>query len=198
MTGETVSFASTSYDPESPITALAWDLQGSAAGFDAQGAVVSTVFTTPGNHPVRLRVTAADGSSSEAVQTVAVSSPVPVEMLPFPVVRFVATSKRYGATVRLLSVEAPPGAQITIQCAGRGCPLRYRSRIATPSSIEAVTIAFPRFQRFLPAGAVLEIRVSKAGEIGKYTRIAIRRGKSPTRLDECLASTGPPAPCPGS
>jgi hypothetical protein len=60
-----------------------------------------------------------------------------------------------------------------------------------------VEVAFRRFERSLRAGVVLEIRVSKPGRIGKYTRFSIRRGRLPVRTDACLASTEPtPIRCP--
>ena len=58
---------------------------------------------------------------------------------------------------------------------------------------------FRRFERQLPPGVTLEVRVSKPGEIGKYTRLAIRRGKLPERVDMCLAPSGAnPLVCPPS
>jgi hypothetical protein len=58
-------------------------------------------------------------------------------------------------------------------------------------------LRFRRFERALPAGIVLEIRVSKIGEIGKYTRLLIRHRRPPTRLDNCLDPAGIlPMTCP--
>jgi hypothetical protein len=49
----------------------------------------------------------------------------------------------------------------------------------------------------LRAGVILEIRVSKPGQIGKYTRFAVRRGRLPVRLDTCLEPAGiKPMACP--
>jgi hypothetical protein len=60
-------------------------------------------------------------------------------------------------------------------------------------------VEFRRFERSLRVGVTLEILVSKPGEIGKYTRFAIRRGKLPERVDMCLDSTGvKPLVCPSS
>jgi hypothetical protein len=42
----------------------------------------------------------------------------------------------------------------------------------------------------LAAGAILEIKISKPGQIGKYTRFVIRHGKLPTRIDGCLDAAG--------
>ena len=54
-------------------------------------------------------------------------------------------------------------------------------------------------RRSLVAGVVLEIMITKPGEIGKYTRLAVRRGKLPLRFDACLAGTQTkPIGCPSS
>jgi len=187
--GEPVSLASTSTDFTSPIIGLAWDLADSGA-FQQGGPVVTTTFATAGNHVVRLRVTAADGSSVVATQTVDVSALALPEILPFPVVRIAGLRFATGVKVRLLSVEAPPGARIEIECRGRGCPDKLQSLLVTSTRVEAVTVAFPRFERFLRAGIALEIRVSKTGQIGKYTRFLIRHGRPPEREDSCLEPAG--------
>jgi hypothetical protein len=45
----------------------------------------------------------------------------------------------------------------------------------------------------------LEILVWKPGEIGKYTRFSIRRGRLPERIDKCLDPAGVRAlECPSS
>jgi hypothetical protein len=49
------------------------------------------------------------------------------------------------------------------------------------------------------AGAVIEVRVTKRGWIGKYTRIVVRRGKPPARRDLCLfPGSSRPRTCPAS
>ncbi|TMK97017.1 MAG: PKD domain-containing protein [Actinobacteria bacterium] len=187
--GETVSLASTSTDDSSPITSQAWDLLGSGP-FDQNGPVVETIFSTPGPHLVRLLVNAADGSGDVAAEVIPVTYPPAREMLPFPIVRIAGTAVRAGAKLRVLSVEAPPGVLITLECLGRGCPVRLQSRIAPSSGLATVTVRFRRFERFLPAGLSLEVRVSKAGQIGKDTRVLIRHGKAPRRVDSCLSPVG--------
>jgi PKD domain len=195
-TGEPVSLASTATDASSPITAFAWDLAGGGA-FAEAGPVITTTFSSAGSHAVRLRVTAADGSSNIATETIQVSDPPAGVLLPFPVVRVVGNVLRSGVKIRLLTVEAPPGASISVECRGRGCPLKSERRIATSSSVEAVTLRFHRFERRLPAGVVLEVRVSKAGRVGEYTRLLIRHRRPPLRLDECLDPAGiTPMRCP--
>jgi hypothetical protein len=86
-----------------------------------------------------------------------------------------------------------------VRCSGHGCPVRSQSRIAAAGRVGATPIEFPRFERSLPAGVRLEIRVSKPGEVGKYTSFAVRRGKLPKRRDSCLDPGGvKPMPCPSS
>jgi hypothetical protein len=196
--GERVSLASTSTDATSPITAFAWDLAGGGA-FVPGAQSITTSFATPGNHLVRLRVTDASGLSSVAAETIAVTARPPIVMQPFPIVRIAGSATRSGAQLRLLSVQAPRRARIKVKCRGRGCPVNSQSRVAAVGRIGATPIEFPRFERSLPAGVRLEIRVSKPGEVGKYTSFAIRRGKLPKRHDSCLDPGGvKPMPCPSS
>jgi hypothetical protein len=61
-----------------------------------------------------------------------------------------------------------------------------------------VTLRFRRFEHSLPAGVVLEVRVSKVGQIGEYTRLLFRHHRPPARVDECLDPAGiMPMACPG-
>src|SRR5207249_9243280 len=61
LTGEPVSLASTSTDATSPIAAWAWDLAGNGT-FQQGSSVITTTFSAPGRHVVRLVVIAMDGS----------------------------------------------------------------------------------------------------------------------------------------
>jgi PKD repeat protein len=193
--GETVSFASTSTDFTSPITGFAWDLAGSG-DFREAGPVASTTFATAGSHVVGLRVIAADGSSAVATQTIEVSAPTLREILPFPVVSIAGRRVATGVKLWLLSVEAPPGVRIEVECRGRGCPVKVQSLVVKSTAVESVTVSFRRFERFLRAGVVLVIRVSKVGEIGKYTRFLVRHGRAPKREDSCLEPAGRTVGCP--
>ena len=197
-TGEPISLVSSSTDSASPITAFAWDLAGTGV-FAPGGNAIGTSFSTLGDHLVRLRVTDADGLSSVAAETIPVTSPLLPLMQPFPIVRILTTVTGAGVRLRLLTVQAPAGAGITVNCAGRGCPVRSQRRMAASNKATAASVAFREFERLLPAGVVLEVRVFKPGETGKYTRFAIRRDRLPTRQDMCLASAGEkPIACPSS
>ncbi len=197
-TGEPVSLVSSSSDVHSPITGFAWSLAGNSV-FQNGGPLITTSFSTPGAHVVKLRVTSADGLSSVASETITVASRPATLMQPFPVVRIVGSDGNFGVKIALLSVEAPAGAQISVKCKGRGCPVKRVRRLARASASGASTVKFRRFERELPPGVSLTVRVSAAGEIGKYTRFVVRRGKLPKRVDTCLEPAGvKPMPCPST
>jgi hypothetical protein len=200
--GETVTLISSSVDESSPITAFAWSL-ASTGPFASGKAVQSTSFSTPGDHVVRLQVTAADGLSSSVAQTIQVARRSLPLMQPFPIVRIAGLVTSRGVKLRLFTVKAPLGARIRVSCRGRGCPRASESRVAASSSKKrrpsSVVVRFGRFQRSLRAGVVLEVRVYKRGQIGKYTRFVIHRGKLPSRIDKCVGEAGAkPIDCPVS
>jgi hypothetical protein len=195
QTGEPVSLVSTSSDAYSPIVALAWALGGP---FQGGGTVLTTAFSTPGGHLVRLLVTNADGLSSVAGETIDVIGPRVPLMQPFPIVRLVGTETGSRIKLRLLQVQqAPAGARVTVRCRGRRCPVKFASRVAPSRKPQVSSVEFRVFERYLRFGVTLEILVSKPGEIGKYTRFELRRGKLPERVDMCLDPAGiKPLVCP--
>jgi hypothetical protein len=152
---------------------------------------------------VRLRVSDANGLSSVASETIPVAVAPLTLMQPFPIVRITGSETSHGVRLTTLTVQAPPGARVTVSCQGRGCPARSESRVAVSRvrnpAQGTVRISFRRFERTLRAGVILRIRVSKPGEIGKYTRFIVRRGLLPERLDTCLDPGGfKPMACPSS
>jgi Bacterial Ig-like domain len=196
-TGERVSLVSTSTDAAVPITGFAWSLT-TTGPFQAGGGTLITSFPTPGNHTVRLRVTNRYGLSSLAVETIEVVTARPVLMQPFPVVRIAGTEIGSGVRLKLLKVQQiPAGARVIVRCKGHGCPLKTVKRVAVSGKRGVSPFEFRRFERFLPTTVTLEIFVSKTGEIGKYTRFVVRRGKLPLRVDRCLDPAGfRPLACP--
>lgn len=109
---------------------------------------------------------------------------------PFPIVRIRGYFKRGGVRVTLLSVNAPSSAQVAARCVGSGCPVRSVRVASAPARLRA-------FERFLPAGTVLQVRVTSAGRIGKYASFVIRAHSAPLRHDLCLMpGKSKPAACP--
>jgi hypothetical protein len=111
-------------------------------------------------------------------------TPAPPGLLrPFPVVRIRGFFARRGARVTLLSVRGPRSAKVDVKCSGRGCPV---SKLSLPRADTRVH----RFERFLRAGILLQIRVTRPGRIGAYTSFLIRAQRSPLRRDRCLSAVG--------
>ena len=196
--GEPVLLASVSTDPISPLVGFAWDV-GLGDGLQTGGPALRTTFSTFAPHVVRLRVTNGSGVSDIANQTITMSTPPASVLQPFPIIRMVAIVKASGADVKSLAVKTSAGARSAVTCRGKRCPARAAAHVVPASRRGSVWVRFRSFQRFLPAGTVLEVRVTKAGKIGAYTRLAIRRHKLPSRLDSCLDLLGvSPIACPTS
>jgi hypothetical protein len=91
--------------------------------------------------------------------------------------KLTATPTGSGIIVRKLSVFATKGAKVEVRCR-RGCS-GHQARTAG-------LVSFPLLRgRALPAGARIEIFVTKAHSIGSYTRYDIVRGNF-KRTDRCL------------
>jgi PKD repeat protein len=200
VAGQGVALVSNSTDASSWITSYAWDVAGNGP-FAAGGPVLTTTFSTPGSHTVRLLVSDAMGAQNVASASIPVSAAALTLMQPFPIVRIGGSETARGVRVSSLSVLAPVGVRVTVTCTGPSCKLKPQSAQASANSHNrrggSVLLTFPRFQRFLPAGVTLEVRVLAPGEIGKYTRFRIRRHSVPSRLDACLSGLDPkPIACP--
>jgi hypothetical protein len=153
---------------------------------------------------VSLRVMDAGGASAVTSQTIMVAlrpRPAPQLLTPFPIVRIAGRATSTGVKLRLLTAEAPAGSTVALTCRGRGCP-RARERRVAPGRAGSASlrlVSFPRFAHSLRSGVVLEIRVTRTGRIGKYTRFIVRRNKAPRRTDSCLMpGVSSPKRCPAS
>jgi hypothetical protein len=122
----------------------------------------------------------------------AVSAPRPTLLRPFPVVRIRGYFAATGARVTLLSVRGPRSAGISVRCIGPGCPVPTLSLPSAPARLRP-------FERFLPAGTRLQVRIARPGRIGKYTSFLIRAHRAPMRTDRCLLpGRSRPTRCPAS
>jgi hypothetical protein len=194
--GESALLASVSTASTSPIVKYAWDLR-QGEGFVPGGPTLDTTFTTYAPRAVSLRVTDANGSSDIGTHTISMSTPPPSVISPFPIVRIVGIVKRAGVRIKLLSVRMGAAAHAVVACSGRRCPAKSQARALPASRKGTAWVRFRRFERFLRAGLALDIRISKPGKIGSFTRYAIRRHKLPVRSDSCLDPAGSkPIACP--
>jgi hypothetical protein len=198
LAGERIALTSISADPDGPIAAQAWDLDGDGTFDDGTGPTAEWSFPVAGQFPVRLAVTDTSGETTIAGATVPVLEPPPDPISPFPLVRMLAAVGQRGTKVRELLVRAPKGARIRISCRGGGCP---RRSFVIKAGLQAHATRIIRIHRFgrhtLRPGAAIEIRVTKRGDIGKFTRFRIRAGKPPRRVDRCiLPGSKRPVQCP--
>ncbi len=197
--GEPVTLASTSVDAASPITGYSWSLAQGEALRSGQP-TLTTSFATPGPHVVRLQVRDANGLTSTATQTILVRHRAATLIQPFPIVRIAGRQTSSGVRLSLLTVEAPVSARVTVRIRGAGRRIASGvSRIARSKQTSgSVLMSFPRFARPIAAGSTLEVSISKAGQIGKLTRLIPRAGRLPTRQDLCLSPAGKPMRCPAA
>jgi hypothetical protein len=190
-----------------------WDLNGDGVFPDATGPRATISFPSPGAFLIGLRVTDINDAVSTRFEPVTVVSPpasvtrAPKPQLglmsPFPVVRITGKVTRKGARIKRLTVRAPYGSTIAVRCHGRSCPFHRSNRTLTligSTKTPAKTIRVRKLEhRLLRRGASIKVLVSKAGEIGKYTRFRIRGGRPPVRSDLCLTpGSTVPQECPSS
>ncbi len=194
LSGDSVVLTSISADPDGPLVSQQWDLDADGAFDDAAGPTAVLSSLTAGAHRVGLLVADQDGATGVAAVDVPVRERPAESISPFPVVSMFAAVGDRGTKIQELVVRAPAGARIRVRCRGRGCPFRSFVRKATSppaADVNAHAVRIIRFHRFrghlLRPGTLIEVRVTKRGEVGKFTRFRIRKGKPPKRTDRCLA-----------
>jgi hypothetical protein len=203
VVNQPVTFTSTSSDPEGSISQQVWDLNGDGDYDNGGGPTALRTFAAPGAYVVGLSVTDDKGLTSFYSRTISVTGGVtesaPRPLSPFPVVRIAGRIRRTGTRIRLLTVEAPAGAKVSVRCHGRGCPFKKRVRALSESVRASARVRVRRLERFLPAGVTVRVFVTKRGAIGKYTRFRMRAAKAPSRADRCLMpSSWAPVRCPAA
>jgi hypothetical protein len=192
--GEDIAMTSQASDPDGGTLQLqqSWDLNGDGVFGDATGPIAHVSFPA-GEHVVRLQVTDGQGAATVTEQTILVAAPTPItaadasnarSLSPFPIVRLSGRITSRGVRVSRLTVLGPRGARIAVRCRGGGCPRRVLRRVVPAKGPRLVRVRVLRHT--LRPGARVEIRVTKPGFTGKYTRFLVRSHGAPRRSDRCL------------
>jgi Ig domain of plant-specific actin-binding protein len=142
-------------------------------------------------HTLRAGVTASNNRGRQAtvftrptdlVQHAAPRAPRRARLLsPFPKIVLAGVLTRSGVAISEFTIRAPRGTLATIRCRGRGCPFRLR-RVRLRKARTRVH----SLERRLRAGVRIEVSVTKAGFIGKFSRFRVRRGRVPSKKELCL------------
>jgi PKD repeat protein len=200
VTDDDVTFASTSVDPDGPIS-HAWDTDNDGEFDDGNGSVAARKFAAVGSYTVWLRVSDDRGASSISKGVVNVARrPAPAVLasrvsLIASTVQIAGRTTKRGAKLSLLRVRLPVGAVIKVKCKGsKACP--YKSKRI---KAKRTKVRLKLFERSLPAGTKIVITTTLDGFIGKHVVFKIRKNKAPKRTDRCLqpGETRPTA-CPGA
>lgn len=191
--GDVLKLEASASDEDGRVTRLAWDLDGDNAFDDAEGPIAARRVYRAGRLRIGLKAIDDDGGEAVGYREIDVADaggrpaavsprPRPKLIQPFPTVRIAGRLTRTGAVFRLVTVRAPRGTRITWNCSRRRCRTGQRAG--------GGLARLPVLQRRFRTGTVIEIRVTRRGGIGKYTRVTVRRTGAPVRRDLCLPPSG--------
>jgi PKD repeat protein len=211
VTGQQVTFTSTSKDPDGSISSTTWDLDNDGQFNDARGPTAHRTFGQAGNFTVTMKVTDDKGASDTAFEMISVASPAPGSfasgsgsaiapkdtklrlLSPFPVVTLRGRLVRGGARIEGLTItQLPKSARVEVRCRGKGCP--FKKKVRRPRG-KSRSVRFPELVRRLRAGIVLQVFVTQPGRVGKYTSFKIRKSGAPSRKDLCMVPGKSPRGC---
>jgi PKD repeat protein len=182
--GDTISFVSTSRDPDGPIAKQEWDLDNDGR-FDDGGAVIGTTRKLKkGTRTVRLRVTDNKGATDTIAQKIRVRAKPPGDA-PDVVSSLGFAPRAWGVQLVSLNVSVPGHTTVKIVCKGRGCP---RGKFTKRSRKKSTELHFTKFHGLLRAGTKVTIVSSREGSIAEYFTWTVRGNyKSPLKKRRCKA-----------
>jgi PKD repeat protein len=197
IVGQAVTFTSTSSDSDGTIAKYLWDVNNDGK-FVEGGPTLTATFSRAAAQTVALKVIDDAGATATAFKTVNVrpapvttppqdkaktsATATPAPLNPFPIVRMRGLIMRRGVNIQILSIRAPAGATVSVRCRGRGCPAKH-----VRVKLKHRGLQIHQLEHHLRVGTVIEIRITKKGAIGKYTRFVVRANAAPSRRDLCLA-----------
>jgi PKD repeat protein len=179
LTGQTVTFTSTSTDPDGAgdILSQNWDLNGDGNFSDASGPTARATFLTAGNYKVSLQVTDQTRVVSTAAQTVSVTgapAPAPPSTPGAPVVverPFQPPSSGGGG-----GTTGDSGSAATAAAASRTLPVIAGVRVSIAGSVERRGTHVTRLFVIAPRGAMVRATCTGKGCPAKNERRRAAKG----------------------
>jgi hypothetical protein len=191
--GRSVTFASTSSDPDGALAKQEWDLNNDGK-FERAGAVVSTSSLKKGTRPVRLRVT--DGKGATATSLVGVKVAAKPLKGPVDIKRRIGfIPRKWGIELGVLLVKVPSKTTVAVKCTGRGCP---HGTFKKRTKKKAGTLIFDKLRGSVRAGARITVVTTRTGHITAYDTYIVRGdGRGPLLREQCkLRGKKKPQRCP--
>lgn len=179
-----------------------WDF---GDGTGADGSDVSHAWSAPGVYTITTAATDGAGNSTSTTHTVQVSNAPPPPPPPRITSAINNTWRVKGKSITALALSAsnvPAGATITITCTGKPrCRFKKKTVLVKKAGKVNLLKALGRTRkarnknRRFRAGEKLEIRITKAGWIGKDVLFKLKKGKIPKGTVRCiqLGATKPSA-----
>jgi hypothetical protein len=170
--GKTLSFSANVSDRWSAST-VSWNF---GDGGTATGTAVTHKYTKHGSYTVVLTARDAVGNASTASRSVAIAGghkPTPRVKLS---VTFHASGGRHGsARFKSLAIKVSSGTKVKVLCIGKhkGCP--FKAKTVKTKRGKADVAKLLKHHR-LAAGAILEIRATKRGTIGRVANLTVQHG----------------------
>jgi PKD repeat protein len=179
--GRSVTFASTSSDPDDPIVKQEWDLDNNGS-YERTGAVVATSNLKKGTRPIHLRVTDSRGA--------AVTSTQPVKVAAKPLKDAVEVKRRiwfarraWGIELVTLLVKVPSKTTVKVTCKGRGC---VRGTLTKRTRKKASTLRFNGLKGSVRAGAKITVLTSRKGHLSAFDTYVVRGNyRAPLLRERC-------------
>jgi hypothetical protein len=201
IVGDYLTGSPGTWDHEPTAYAFQWQLCDAAGAVcnDVSGAAGTAFPLTPGDvgHRLRIAVVASNaGGMASAVS--APSTPVGSRVQAAMEWTF-GWSSSYTVVESLQVTGVPAGGVVEVACRGGGCPFASvrvtpsarskacRRRRCQPSATTQVDVAHLFKGRHLHAGAVISVRIVKAGWVGRVYLFTVRANRPPHRQIACLA-----------
>ncbi|MET0685328.1 MAG: PKD domain-containing protein [Solirubrobacteraceae bacterium] len=188
--GAGVGMAAAATDRWTPVS-FAWNFGDGTTG---AGDAVTHAFGSAGTFPVTVTARDGVGNASSATRQILISRDIPRRIDSTVQTRWAfdaATGKRF-VLLRLRVKDVPKGGAVQIRCKGKQCP--YKSKRSTKRRKGDITMFKNRSAgkavrskgRRFRAGQTVQVRVTKAGFIGKVVKFKLKRRKDPVGKVLCI------------